>query len=148
MCNTKLCLCFDFLWQTGHSNFGSTPHSNRLCRLRLCGRAYELPHRSQLNAPPAVTGVGSIDEMLVEAPPPAPEAVAGDMSSVLNDTLLPPLEYGVAAVPVANVTMGGVNGAAAAVTECVVDWCCCSLSCCWAYSRKHVAGVSRRKSHG
>lgn len=37
----------------GHSNFGSTPHSNRLCRFKLCGRAYELPHRSHEYAPPA-----------------------------------------------------------------------------------------------
>jgi len=39
ICSTRLCLCFDFLWQMGHSNFGSTPHSKRTCRLRLCGRA-------------------------------------------------------------------------------------------------------------
>lgn len=44
MCNTRLCLCFDFLWQTGHSNWGSTPHSKRKCLLRLCNRAYELQH--------------------------------------------------------------------------------------------------------
>lgn len=56
MCNTRLCLCFDFLWHTGHSNLGSTPHSKRLCRFRLCGRAYELPHRSQVKAPPVTTG--------------------------------------------------------------------------------------------
>lgn len=52
MCKTKLCLCLDFLWHIGHSNFGSTPHSNLICRLRLCGRAYELPQRPHVCKPP------------------------------------------------------------------------------------------------
>lgn len=33
---------------------GSTPHSNRMCRLRLCGRAYEFPQRLHVYAPPVV----------------------------------------------------------------------------------------------
>lgn len=44
ICSTKLCLCLDFLWQIGHSNCGSTPHSKRIWRFKLCGLAYELPH--------------------------------------------------------------------------------------------------------
>lgn len=86
----------------GHSNFGSTPHSNRLCRLRLCGRAYELPQRSQLNAPP-VTGVVSIERPL-----------ADDMFSTLNTVDM--VENGVAAeLPVAGVT--GVRGVETAAIE-------------------------------
>lgn len=87
----------------GHSNFGSTPHSKRLCRLRLCGRAYELPQRSQLNAPP-VTGVVSIDER-----PPA-----ADMFSTLKTVDM--VENGDAAeLPVAGVT--GVSGVETAAIE-------------------------------
>lgn len=33
----------------GHSNFGSTPHSKRICRFKLCGRAYEFPHCLHIN---------------------------------------------------------------------------------------------------
>ena len=38
MWRRRLCLCLDFLWHIGHSNFGSTPHSNLLCLLSECGR--------------------------------------------------------------------------------------------------------------
>lgn len=102
MCKTKLCLCFDFLWHMGHSNLGSTPHSKRLCRLRLCGRAYELPQRSQLNAPPVI-GVVSIERPL-----------APDIFSTLNTVDM--VENGVAAeLPVAAVT--GVSGVETAAIE-------------------------------
>lgn len=61
MCSTKLCLCLDFFRQIGHSNFGSTPHSKRICRFKLCGRAYELPHCLHMKILLLATFVDAVD---------------------------------------------------------------------------------------
>lgn len=50
-----------------HSNFGATPHSNLTWRLKLCNRAYALPHLWHLYADgfpvsvPDLPGAGSLD---------------------------------------------------------------------------------------
>lgn len=124
ICKTKLCLCLDFFWQMGHWNLGSTPHSKRMCRLRLCGRAYEFPHRLHVYAPPVV--VARCDDriltaafaralLLLPVPPPP--------------LLLPPENIGSGTFVMLD---GGVIGD---VTDDDS-------------SRKLIDGVSNRKSHG
>lgn len=102
------------MWHIGHSNFGSTPHSNRLWRLRLCGRAYELPHRSHEYAPPATVAKFSTLNIGIE------NGVVGATDAVIGAVAAAAATAAAAAIE----TAGGTN------------------------SRKHVAGVRRRKSHG
>lgn len=114
MCSTRLCLCLDFLRQIGHSNLGSTPHSNRMCRFKLCGRAYEFPHCLHIKM------------LWFDADVAIAAAVfgglRGDVRSVCVDSrsVLRSKRFGGDLV----VITGSDN------------------------SFKHVAGVSKRKSHG
>lgn len=123
ICSTRLCLCLDFLWQIGHSNFGSTPHSNRIWRFRLCGRAYELPHCLHINAPPELADppLPPPEPVVVLPPPVGPVSSSTVSRSVFT-------ENGVAGVM-------GVTAVAATAGGTMI-------------SRRHVAGVNKRKSQG
>lgn len=104
---------------------GSTPHSKRMCRLRLCGRAYELPQRLHVYAPPVVVvGIRCDDKRFaamaavpLALPPPPP-------------LLLPPENMGSGTFVMLD---GGVMGDVTDDDES---------------SRKLIEGVNKRKSHG
>lgn len=53
ICIMRLYLCFDFLWQIGHSNCGSTPHSNLMCLFSECDLVYVLPQREHKYSQPS-----------------------------------------------------------------------------------------------
>lgn len=146
ICKTRLCLCLDFLRQIGHSNFGSTPHSKRLCRLRLCGLAYELPHRSHVYAPPTTgdSGVNDGIDLLLAAnnwPNAVPTAAAAGNAVSIK---IPDAKR------CSSITAFRDDDATAAIIESL-NWDAFADVVGAKFddsSRRHVAGVSKRRSHG
>lgn len=121
----------------GHSNFGSTPHSKRMCRLRLCGRAYELPHCLHMN-------MLLFDAFVTAAQVPVVVAV---VAAAAADAALDAL-----VADAAMVDLRGDVRSPACVSKSVFksnkfggDLVASTGS---DNSFKHVAGVSKRKSHG
>lgn len=114
MCSTRLCLCLDFFRQIGHSNFGSTPHSKRICRFKLCGLAYELPHCLHIK-------ILLLDAVVAVVVAAVIGGLRGDVRSIcVSRSVFRSNRFGGDFV----VITGSDN------------------------SFKHVAGVSKRKSHG
>lgn len=118
----------------GHSNFGSTPHSKRMCRLRLCGRAYELPHCLHMN-------MLLFDAFVLAAPVPVVVAVvaaAAALDALEADAAIVDLRGDVRSpVCVSKSVFKSNKFGGDLVASTGSD-----------NSFKHVAGVSKRKSHG
>jgi hypothetical protein len=110
----------------GHSNCGSTPHSNRTCRLSECGRAYELPQRTQEYAPPVVAGTVGIWPMCDRW-----------WCCCCDIGVLAEAVVATAAVRPHAMPLNSVAGTLEMTAEAVASICF-----------KHVFGVISRRSHG